>query len=80
MIVCPRAASMASSRMEHPTYKDRLLLTKHQMCPPFPLILQRIVNITNSAYKYARSVVLMSLVAGGSQWESAQLSKVGRSP
>ncbi len=31
----------------------------------------------NSAYKHASSVRLMPLVDGGSQWESAQLFKVG---
>ncbi len=34
----------------------------------------------NSTYKHASSVGLLSLVDGGSQWESAQLFKVGRSP
>ncbi len=33
----------------------------------------------NGAYKHVSSVGFMSLVAGGSQWESAQPFKVGRS-
>ncbi len=40
MVVSPcgadRATSMASSWMENPTDKDRLL-PKHQRCPPFPV-------------------------------------------
>ncbi len=32
------------------------------------------------AYKHVSSVGFMSLVAGESQWESAQLFKVGRPP
>ncbi len=37
-------------------------------------------SVLKSANKHASSVGLMSLVGGGSQWESAQLFKVRRPP